>query len=168
MKATRTVTWESKGKVVKVEITKERAVRDNISYADGYNINLGKETFDALEVSVYVDGKWVTRGSCAPNVVTRQAYPSSYDKIKAAGGYARLGDAYINEDSYNLVMTAINELETEVAGNDEFAEVKAQEDAREARKTAALEAEAKAYAQSVKNGLCPKCGSYCYGDCEAN
>ena len=24
------------------------------------------------------------------------------------------------------------------------------------------------YAQQLKNGLCPKCGTYCYGDCQAN
>ncbi len=166
MKATKTVTWESKGKVVRVEIAKERAVRDNISYADGYNINLGKETFDALKINIYVDNKWVTRSNRAPSVVTRQA--PNYDKIKAAGGYARLGSAYINEDGYKMVTTAINEIETEVAGSDEFAEIKAQEEAEETRKVAALEAESKTVAQAVNNGLCPKCGSYCYGDCGAN
>ncbi|HQE11082.1 MAG TPA: hypothetical protein PLN60_11330 [Bacillota bacterium] len=166
MKATKTVTWESKGKVVRVEIAKERAVRDNISYADGYNVNLGKETFDALKINIYVDNKWVTRSNRAPSVVTRQA--PSYDKIKAAGGYARLGSAYINEDGYKMVTTAISELETEVAGSDEFAEIKAQEESEETRKVAALEAESKTVAQAVNNGLCPKCGSYCYGDCGAN
>lgn len=24
------------------------------------------------------------------------------------------------------------------------------------------------YAKRIKNGYCPKCGSYCYGDCKAN
>ena len=31
-----------------------------------------------------------------------------------------------------------------------------------------IEIEAAHYDKLVENGLCPKCGTFCYGDCEAN
>jgi ribosomal protein L32 len=42
---------------------------------------------------------------------------------------------------------------------------------RELKEKLADEAYAKDCEQhdaEIKNGLCPKCGTYCYGDCEAN
>ena len=169
MEATRTVKWETKnGKTATVEITKTRTVRDNISYADGWNVNLGKETVDLLEIRLRLDGKQVARDSQPPHVVTRTAYFSGYDKIRAAGGYARLGDAYISEDAYTAVMAAIAEADAEAAGTEEYAAVKAEELAKEARKGAKLQAQAEEYARLVKSGLCPKCQSWCDGDCTAH
>lgn len=43
----------------------------------------------------------------------------------------------------------------------------AEERAREERRLAALGAADERQAELEKNGLCPKCGTFCYGDCEA-
>ena len=169
MQATRTVTWQTKnGKQAEIRITKTRTVRDNISYADGWNVNLGKETVDLLEIIVRVDGKQVASAHHQPTIVTRAHYAGSYDKIKAAGGYARLGDVYISEETYNTAMAAISEVEAEAAGTEEYAAIKAEELAKEARKEAKLQAKAKEYARLVKSGLCLKCQTWCYGDCTAS
>jgi hypothetical protein len=144
-------------------------VRDNIGYADGWNVNLGKETVDRLEITLYVKGNVATRDNHAPHIVTREAYSvKGYEAIKAAGGYARLGDAYINEENYNRVMAAITEVEVEAAGDAEFAQIKAEEQDRDAREESAAQAIEEQCRRDIKNGLCPKCGTWCYGDCEAN
>lgn len=170
MEATRTVKWETKdGRQAEVTITKTRTVRDNISYADGWNVNLGKETVERLEVVLKVNGREVTEDNHKPIVVTKKNYsPQGYEKIKAAGGYAQLGKAYIDEERYNLVMAAIAEADAEAAGSEEYAAVKSAEMEKEARKEAKLQAEAEEYARLVKSGLCPKCQSWCYGDCTAS
>jgi len=36
------------------------------------------------------------------------------------------------------------------------------------REKAELEEESRRYAALVKSGLCPKCGTWCYGDCEVS
>jgi predicted DNA binding protein len=169
MKATRTVTWiSSNGKTVEVKIERNKKVEDNISYADGWNINLGKKTVDLLKIEVYMDGKYITYALHAPHVIDKNSYFKSYQELRDKGAYARLGNVYIGEENYNLVMAALTEIEAELTEAPEFEEVKAQEEAREAQKEAAFEAEITEYQRELKNGLCPKCGTYCYGDCEAH
>ena len=170
MEATRTVKWETKdGRQAEVIITKTRIVQDNIAYADGWNVSLGKKTVDSLEITLHVAGRFITRDYAAPRIVIKAAYGANYDKIKAAGGYAQLGKAYIDEERYNLVMAAIAEADAEAAGSEEYAAVKSAEMEKEARKEAKLQAEAEEkYRQNIKSGLCPKCKSWCYGDCSAN
>ena len=173
MEITKTVNWQTKdGKEVVATIAKTREVRDDIGYADGWNVSLGKKTVDSLEITLHVAGRFITRDYAAPRIVTKAAYVANYDKIKAAGGYARLGNVYINEENYSKVMGAIAEAEAEATAdteaNAEFEAVKAAENAKEARKEAKLQAEAEEYARLVKSGLCPKCQSWCYGDCSAN
>ena len=173
MEITKTVNWQTKdGKEVVATIAKTREVRDDIGYADGWNINLGKKTVDSLEITLHAAGRFITRDYAAPRIVIKADYGAHYDKIKAAGGYARLGDVYINEENYNKVMGAIAEAEAEATAdteaNAEFEAVKAAENAREARKEAAFQAAEEKYRQNIKNGMCPKCESWCYGDCSAN
>ena len=169
MKNTKAVTWETRdGRNIEVGITKTRGVQDKIANLDGDVVTLGKETVDALEITLSVNGKFITRAYNAPNIVTRDFYRTSYDKIKASGGYARLGDVYIGEEHYNMVMGALDELEAEVSGDGEFAEVKAQEEVKEAQVQAGMKAASEYEAKMRKSGLCPKCNTWCYGDCGAN
>ena len=97
--------------------------------------------------------------------------PSQFDRSAAQyiamGGYARLGDAIIKEARYNEIMAAIAEMEAELT-TPEVEQMKAEETARQQAAEAAADAEAAEYARQIKNGLCPKCRTYCYGDCEAN
>lgn len=167
MTSTKTIAWTTKnGKQIEVEITRIRKIQDNISYADGYNVNLGKETCDSLVIEVKGDNKFLTRSYHAPAVIDNMY--RDYDKYKAAGVHARLGDIFIGEEQYNNIMALITQLDAEVTGGEEFAAVKAQETAKETKKAETLDREAAEYARMVKSGLCPKCHSYCYGDCEAN
>lgn len=167
MKATKTVSWKTRdGKEVRVEITKTRSVYDEI--IDGYH-NVGKKTSETFEIEVYINDKFAERTFEKPTVVTRAIYFKNYDQLKAAGVYANLaGKVFVTEENYNKVMTAIAELEAEVTGTEEYAEVKAQENAKEARKEAAAQAADEQYRRDIKNGMCPKCNSWCYGDCQAN
>ena len=168
MKATKTVTWETKdGRNIEVEITKTRGVQEKTANLDGDIVTLGKETVDTLEITLSVNGEFKTRDFDGPNVATRKFY-KNYEKIKAAGAYARLGDVFISEEQYTMVTEAIGELEAEVNTTEEYAEVKAREEAKEAAKVEADKKESEHYAQLRKSGLCPKCGTWCYGDCEAS
>jgi len=168
MKATRTATWTTaSGKNIEVKIERTIDVQDNIAYADGYNVNLGKKTEDILCIEVRADGKFLTRDSHGPEIITERFYRKNYKDLKAKGVYARLGDAYINEEQYNLLTAAITEIDAELTPSPEFVAVKAQEIAKETRKETSDKAEAAHYASMVKSGLCPKCGTWCYGDCEA-
>ena len=168
MKSIKTVNWTAQsGKKVTVNIEITQDVQDDISYSDGWNINHGKKTVDTFSAKIIVDGRLIERTYTEPHVITRQAYRTSYDRMIAAGVFARIGDTYIKEDLYNLIMVAITEAKAEIAANTttEYKNVKTAEDQREAIAEAKLEAEAAEYQQLIDSGMCPKCGSWCYGDC---
>lgn len=171
MKLTKTVGWQTKdGRNIEVRIERTRKVANEVAYADGWNVDLGKKTIDRLDIEMFVDGQYVGDTDQTPSIITEQFDRSSYARLRAAGAYARLGNTYITEEQYNLITAAIKELETELTSIDdrEYDEVKAQETAeanRQAEAQKALEARVERLRQS---GLCPKCGTWCYGDCEAN
>ncbi len=168
MKITRTVTWTTRtGRNIEITIERTREVRDNIVNADGDKVNLGKETIDLLSIEVKADGKFVTSTKCGLDVVTEE-WCRNYKELKDKGVYARLGDACINEEQYNTLITAIAEIEAELTETPEYKEVKVVEEAKEAKKNAVLKREAAEYAHLIKSGLCTKCHSWCYGDCEAS
>lgn len=169
MKATKTITWTTKdGRSIEVILERTKEVRDNIAYADGWNVPLGKETVDMLDIEIKINGRHQGRTYHAPHIITEKAYKQHYNELVAKGVYARLGDVYINEEKYNMIMAALAEIDAELTDTPEYAEVKAVEDAKEAAEIKKLEAEAAEYKQMVKSGLCPKCGTWCYGDCEAH
>lgn len=166
----KTLTWTTKtGKNIEVKIDITREVVDNTANLDGDIVNLGRKTQEITCIEVFADGKFLTRSLHDPEVIDAKFY-RNYSQLRAAGAYARLGDTYISEAQYNRVMEAITEINMEIAAAQapEFAEIKAREIARKQAREAANKAAAAEYAQAVKNGLCPKCGTYCYGDCGAS
>jgi hypothetical protein len=168
MKVTKKIDWTTKtGKSIDIIIEVNRGVKDNIINLDGDKVNLGKKTNDSIYIEIKVDGKFMGRSFHAPEVLNRKFY-NNYDELVAKGAYARLGDTFIGESQYNMIMTAINEAYAEIAHDPDFEIVKAQELIKKQEQEAADKKEAAQYAKMVKNGLCPKCGTYCYGDCEAN
>ncbi len=168
MKATKTITWTTKdGRAVEVIIEKTKEVRDNIVDADGDKVNLGKKAVDLLTIEVIAGGKRITRANNEPEVLNEKFY-RNYKELRAKGVYARLGDAYINEEQYEMIMAALANIDAELTETQEYKEVKAAEEAKEAAQEAANKAEAAEYKQMVKSGLCPKCHTWCYGDCEAH
>lgn len=168
MTISKTLKIESNGRTIEIKIERTKEVQDNIAYADGWNVNLGKETVDSIYIQVYVDGKCHSSDYNAPHIITEQSYGKSYKDLKSKGVCGRVANVYLTEENYNKVMALIAEIEAELETTEEFETVKAQEVAKEARKEAAYTAEAEAYERDIKNGMCPKCGTWCYGDCEAH
>lgn len=166
MKATRTATIERNGKTTEIKVELTREVNDKIAYTDGANVNLGKETYEAIEITVTVNGKVVVVARKSPEILTRESYRATYDKMVASGAYARLGDNYIGKEMYDSIMSLVAEAiaETESAEAAEFAEVKA---AEVAKKEAEFEAIKNAKPEQHGPGWCNKCRSYCWGDCES-
>jgi hypothetical protein len=166
MKATRSITRTANdGRVMVIEIERIKEVTDDIAYADGWNFPVGKKTVDLLEITLTAGDKMILRSHNAPEVLEEKYY-RNYKEMRAKGAYARLGDAYVNEETYNLIVTALAEIDAELTGNPEFAEVKAMEDAKEAAKERAANAAREEYDRLVASGMCPKCQTWCYGDCE--
>jgi hypothetical protein len=164
MTKTTTVTWKTtKGQTIEATIELTRELREETAYADGYNVSLGTKAHEELTITITLDGKKVLTTSCAPTKLT----PADKKRLPAIA-YAIIGGKVIlTEENYNMVMDAINTLtaEIETETTTEYAEVKATEEAKEAAEKATDKAQAKAHAQAIKNGLCPKCGTYCCGDC---
>jgi len=167
MKATKTITWTTKdGRAVEVIIEKTKEVRDNIVDADGDKVNLGKKAVDLLTIEVKIGGKLITRTSRKPEILSEKFY-HKYKELRAKGVYARLGDTYISEDQYHLIMAMLANIDAEITETQEYKEVKAAEEAKEAAEIKKLEDAAAEYKNMVKHGMCPKCETWCYGDCGA-
>ena len=109
-----------------------KEIENNISYADGYNINLGKKTTELLNIEVFADGKFQTRDLHAPSVLDPlTSGKERYAKLTAAGAYARLGESFINEEQYGAITGALKEMEAEFKQDAEFVAVKHQEETKE-------------------------------------
>lgn len=148
-----------------VEVTK--SVSDDISFADGWNINHGKKTYEGVDIKMYVGGKLVESTYQAPHAITKASYGSSYNDLTSKGVYARLGDTYISQKMYDAIMDMLNEATAE-CDTPEFDEVKAAEIAKEIEREKYFQELDDEQQRLIDGGLCPKCGSYCYGDCEAH
>ena len=163
MTITKTVNWKtSAGKEVEVKIERTLKVQDKIANLDGDKVNLGKETVDTTYIVLTVDGKFIARASSSP----RQLDPVGNKDLIAKGAHARLGDAYIAEELYNLITIALEEIETELNTDQEYREVKAAEEKKEAKLEETYRKEEANHNKETRNGLCPKCRTYCYGDCD--
>lgn len=162
------ITWTtSTGKEVVVTVEAAHEVKDNIVNADGDKINLGQVTEDALHIVMTVDGKVKADTTRAPQVLTLQSCGNYYGDLIAKGAYARLGDTYIARELYDLIMAAIRDAWAEADTPEDYLEIKARI-ALEAAQKAAQARKAKGdYQRQLDQGLCPKCGTYCYGDCDA-
>jgi len=167
MKAARTVEIKMQSGVVTLDIEVTRELREEIAYADGYNIPMGKKVHESMKITILHNGKKVDDTNWMPAVirtVEKKSYPAT--------AYAILGGKVIlTEGNYNLVTEAINaataEVENAITADTEYADVKASEIAKKAIGEANLRAAEAHYTEQLKNGLCPKCGTYCYGDCGA-
>lgn len=161
-----TITSETNN--VKISITLTREVNDKIVYLDGYEINAGKETYEKYDVELTgkISGKTI-RSYGKPGGFAFFALQDKFSGKYPAGAYARIGDNYIDKEAYEAAMIIIAKLDSEIE-NPEFKSIKQQETNNAATKDAQIDAEAAEYARQISNGLCPKCGTYCYGDCQAN
>jgi hypothetical protein len=157
----KTLKLESSGKKIEIKIEKTKDVQMDIAYADGQGIPIGKKTVDRIHIQVYIDGKYKGDSYRAP-------YTIKDKDLISKGAYARVGDLYLGELAYAKVAALIAEMDTGIGTTEEYEQVKALEVAKEAAKAAAEKAEEEHYQRQINNGMCPKCGTWCYGDCKAN
>ncbi len=163
MTSLKSVKWTlGDGRKAEAKIEVKREVNDDISYADGWNINLGKKTYEAIMIKVMVDGKQIANSYNAPSITNN-------DKITKMGGYAIINSTnmvVLKKEVYENIMAAIAEAMTEANQDEEYKAVKAVEIEKAAREEAVREATEKEQQDLIDNhGMCPKCGTWCYGEC---
>ena len=147
---------------ITVEITKK--VKDKFAYADGINIDMGKETFEMTMITVEKNGYKIVCEDLG------FFYELSDDK-KINGAYARFADGYISKDGYDKVKIVLDEaIEISIKNeDDEFKRIKAVEIASKEKTDANMDKiEGHLVARNTHPGWCNQCYSYCYGDCQAN
>ena len=154
---------------LRVIVNIDRGVKDETSYADGWNVSLGKKTYEFIDVKIEKGGKTAfTRDLNFFYPIDRTA---GRNKELPEQAFARLGDTYISEPVYYTIKIAIDEAKViaDSETNEEYAKVKAYEVRKEAEKKQASEnlekAETADIQKKVENGFCFNCESYCYGDC---
>lgn len=163
---TGTTSWTTdRGNKITASVTIRHEVKDNNINLDGHVSNVGRVTVDTLWITVTVNGSQKCSTSAMPTLVTREWYSRDYDKLVAKGIYARVGDMYLTQDQYNQIMGLVNAINAEMVETAEYAEVKKAETEKAAQQAIIDEKEEKDYQRQLANGLCPKCGTYCYGDC---
>ena len=168
MTITKKASWTLKdGNEAIAEIKRTKEVVTEVAYADGDNVELGKKTFDSIEITVTVNGQVTIVSRNAPELVTEAFAGRHYAELKEMGAHARLGSNYVSEDAYNAIMAAITEIEAELIENEDYQEAKAQELAKEREAENNIAASEKIRQDRIAKGWCPKCETYCYGDCES-
>jgi hypothetical protein len=138
MTITKTVKWlTGAGKTAEVRIESTREMIDDIAYADGWNINLGRTPYEDDEITVYVDGKYL----CRERVLTLDQLTADIrKKLSALGAVAVIGNLALKQDNYDRVMQAVNDAKSEAAQDPEYAAyitAKSQEAAERAAKVQA-------------------------------
>ena len=130
MLSKKTVAWTTRdGRKVEVKIEVSREVADNVAYADGWNVNLGKEIVNVDSCVVYVGGKKVHSGKPF-SVSTLPA--AARKQLEAIGAVAVMGQLVLTQEHYTEIMDAIAEATAEAesdmeAGDDTPADAKATE-----------------------------------------
>lgn len=154
---------------LKVTVTIDQGSMKKTAYADGWNVNLGKKTYDFTSVKIEKGGKSAFVGDLNFfYIVDRTA--GRNDELPAEA-FARFGDSYISEPVYNTIKAAINEAR-EIADsetNEEYETVKSAEDRKKTAKDKARKdyekKEAADIQRKVNSGFCFNCETWCHGDC---
>lgn len=85
------------------------------------------------------------------------------------GVVASIGKVGLLADRKKIVADFVDELKNNLKKDfPEFLKGEAEEAAREKQAEENCKANAKLYADRIASGMCPKCQSWCYGDCGAN
>lgn len=151
------------GLTVTVTITK--SVNNKKAFSDGWNVDLGKETYENTTITIDKGG---VKASCRDLNFFTVLDASSSVKKQHPQTHARFGDTYISEKIYNDICSVIAEVESLLVDDQEFIEVKAAENhKKEEQKKEDIKIEKEIKARDSHPGWCNKCGSYCYGDCES-
>jgi hypothetical protein len=145
MTSTKSIKWNlASGKAVEVKIEVTREMTDDVAYADGWNVDLGKKLYENTDIKVYIDDKFY-ENSFEPSVAVEPMWCEDWvKKIADMGGYAIIAhNIVIKKAIYDEIMTAIAEAKAEVSADPEVAEHDAKESliaAQEAAKIAEIKA----------------------------
>ena len=162
---------------VKVNIKIEKGTWIEQKYFDGYETGTETHIIDRFTIEM-VNGANKKSSNAKPTVISddSRSLGGIRDNMAKAGCYyaCDMSGIGFKKESGDKVLEAIAELEAEVAADiddqteKEIAEIEKTEAEKEskARKIAAEEAER--YEKNIESGMCPKCGTWCYGDCGAN
>jgi len=124
MKVDRIIKWTlGDGRKAEAHISVTREMQDDIAYADGWNLNLGKKPYESFKIEVFIDGKFFERTFQYPQIVSTDNYFGAdfVAKVKSMGGYARLTDRIIIKESvYNDIINAITEATAEAEQDQEY------------------------------------------------
>lgn len=152
------ITWQLRdGRKITATISHEFKKVEKIGYADGWNVPLGHDYIDDLKTVCAINGKWVESGTKF----------EKRDNLPIVGAVARMGKIMIMEDTFRKLQQAYVKIEASMMENPEYVAYKAAKEEelkkREERFKAEIE-QTKKY-DPLKDP-CPKCGSYCLGDCQ--
>jgi hypothetical protein len=162
-----TKTQETEKAIYQITLTRE--IMDKVAFLDGDSRVTGREVYESYEIRITpkATGKTFVH-SGKPGAFAFLELPFRQEKYPQ-GAYARLGNAYISQDVYDILTGMIEELNAENEKSDEQVAI---ENAEAAKKQKAIENEKRINAEQAErethDGWCNKCHSYCYGDCEAN
>jgi len=152
-----------------IEITLTRKVIDKVAYMDGYNLPDGREVFEMYEVKLVKKSNGATiKVAGKPGDFAFFKTQGKYSGKYPAGAHARIGDTYISRETYDIAMRMIAGLDAEVGKSDE--QIALEQEAEECRRIGEENLDRMAAEEAARRahpGWCDKCGSYCYGDCQA-
>lgn len=161
-----TKTAETENATIVASLT--RQVNDKTAYADGYNLITGRELYQRYEVQLTSKRNGKSILSSHPEIAHLVSKTEKRDKAPT-GAYARLGDAYISQQLYDLIVGMCAQLDAELGKSDEWVALEAEAAERKRIGLKNLEQREAEMAERAKNsGWCPICKDWTYGDCGHN
>ncbi len=94
-------TYEFKTKSARIEAEYSATLQDEIAYADGYNINIGKEVVKIENYVLYVDGKFVDCGMGYTVWEAKDIYRISKGKHNYKA--VRIGNRYVSTEVEEII-----------------------------------------------------------------
>jgi hypothetical protein len=150
----------------KIEISLTRDEIDNISFADGDNINLGRKIAERTSITLTMPNGQREYGSQPTVLDTRRV---SNKALIAQGAYASIGNACFQKDAYDEIMAALAELDAQIGKSDEYMILKqAEEDSKARGEANERRLAAEQTERESRPGYCRRCHDYTYGDCGHN
>lgn len=166
MEATRTITKETPKGKIEIIVNVEKSITERMRNFDGYE--MGMETVYTSDTDIIIkhDGKRIASGRSIKIISPEDR--KTYLKLTPATAYAYLSNNFfMSESTYNEVKLAIEECNAEVTTPETIEQEKIESD-KETAISKKLDEEDKKYKELIASGMCPKCGTWCHGDCEAN
>ena len=163
---TRTVKWNlESGKEITAEITIEREIiTEKKVWLDQYITTKCCELHASDKIVCSVDGK---RVACEFAIRELDEMHETARKILPAGTLGKIGRVCLKENAYHLVKDAYTAALVSAESDPAIVAYRKREAAQEVLKAAAQK-EIDVYDKRMRDwGLCDKCGTFCFGDCEA-